>query len=268
MKTWAKIRPTSDSLQTGAVDYWALILSVIVGVVLVLGFAWITASVYSSPIYPVIALISGFVVTGAIIGVVSKGVTIIEPGVGAVVVALIAALIIPPIELPGFAGVSGSTWIIIFLNGIIATFFGAWLGEQLQHGSLDEMLKDDFIEWEWAVAGSFLGIVLAIVTINVLVLFFGPDSSKFYIPFFVSLIFTGILIGWKSPGVTIREAGVAGLLTIVAFLDVVKLIGLFEPSWAGLIPQNQLMLGGGIVVGVALAYIGGYIGERIQGSDI
>lgn len=235
----------------------SVLLSIVVGSVLVIGFAWIMGDKYATALFPVIALLSGFVATGVVIGWTSKGVTIVEPGLGSIIVAIIAYFVISSMDLRGLDYLQLNAWVMILLNGVILTFLGAWLGEQLQHGDLDPTRSERHIEWGWVVAGSVLGVVSSMVLVNILVWILGPNPSKFYIPFFLSLIITGLVIGWKSPGVTIKEAGLAGLLTITALLDVVFIT---------IIPVKLTYLLGAIVIGFALTYVGGYIGEKIQGT--
>ncbi len=236
----------------------ALILSIIVGIIVVVGFAYITGDLYAAPLFPVTALLAGFIITGFTIGIISKGVTLIEPGLGSILVAAISFLIIPGFGLSGFMDLTDSDWILILLNAVILTFVGAWLGEMFQHGLIDHS-KDAFphLYWGWILAGTVFGVTLTIVLVNLLTLIFGANPSMFYIPYFISLLFVGIVIGWYSPGITIKEAGIAGFLIMTFEFDIVKLT-LFT-DYIGLD-----FLIGGLALGFVVTLIGGWLGERLQ----
>ncbi|MBI3258850.1 MAG: hypothetical protein HYZ54_05180, partial [Ignavibacteriae bacterium] len=70
----------------------------------------------------------------------------------------------------------------------------------------------------------------------------------------------GILVGWRSPGVTIREAALAGFLTVIIDLDAIMLTLGSENEELSML----LMYGAGI--GIVVALIGGFIGEKIQSN--
>ena len=241
-----------------SLSFGSLILSIIVGTALVIGFAYITGDFYATALFPSLAILSAFIISGFIIGIMSKDVTIAEPGIGAVVVAILSYLIVPAMELKGLALVTTSDWILIFINGIVLTFLGAWLGEKIQHGALPTADESDF-DWGWGIAGTILGVTLNIVLVIILTLIMGANPSKFYIPFFLSLFIVGIVIGRFSPGITIKEAGLAGLLIIAVDFDIIRLT-LYSES----IPLSYII--GGMLIGIIVTWIGGFIGEKMQAS--
>ena len=199
-----------------------LSLSIIVGTVLVLGFAYISGGYYSSALFPTLAIFAGFIITGFIIGLMSIEVTISEPGIGAIVVAILTFLLVPLFKLKGFAAVNSTDWIIVLMNAVVLTFVGAWIGEKIQHGNINEGSKANF-DWSWVVTGTILGITLNIILVIFLTLILGADPTKFIIPFFLSLLVVGIIVGRYSPGVTIKEAGLAGFLIIAIEFDIARL---------------------------------------------
>jgi len=75
----------------------------------------------------------------------------------------------------------------------------------------------------------------------------------------------GAVIGYFSPGVTIKEAGIGGTLVSVIMLTVISLAqsggdkGAIE--FSGL--QNVLML----ALGIVFSLVGGWIGEKLQGDE-
>ena len=241
-----------------SLSFGSLVLSIIVGTALVFGFAYITGDFYAAPLFPTLAILSGFIITGFLIGLISKEVTIVETGIGAIIVAILTYFIVPAFELKGFASVAGTDWLLILINGIVLTFLGAWLGEKIQHGSLPAPGSSDF-DWGWVIAGTLLGVTLNIVLVILLTLLIGANPSKFYIPFFLSLFIVGLVIGRFSPGITIKEAGLAGFLIIAIDFDIVR-ITLYQESFA----LSYII--GGIILGFIATWIGGFIGEKMQAS--
>jgi len=245
-------------------NFGALLLSILVGIVFVNLLAWLTGPEFADAFFPGLALLVGFTISGFTIGIMSKDVTITEPGIGAIVVSLVTYFIIQALDLRGFQGVWASDWILIFLNAIILTFVGAWLGEKFQQGKLeDHHTTDSFgLDWSWIVAGAFMGIIVSIVLVVLLDLIIGHHPSAFILPFVIALIINGLVIGLKSPGVTILEAGYSGLFTIIANLNIIRLT-LMDNTEIGV----EYIIGG-LVLGFVMPLLGAFIGEKLQGSDI
>jgi len=243
-------------------NFGALFLSIIVGIVIVLFFTFISGKLYSTALFPTLALLSGFIVTGFTIGIMTKEITITEPGIGAIIVAIVTYLVIPLYHLRGFEGIWGSDWLLIFMNAIVLTFVGSWLGEKFQHGIVDSQSSTSpNLDWSWVVAGTIAGLTVSLIIVNILDLIFGHHPDRFIIPFFISILFTGLVVGWKSPGVTIREAGIAGFLTITLDLNIVRLT-LKTETEIGLL---YIIIG--VVIGFLVSLLGGYIGEKFQANS-
>jgi len=245
--------------------FGALIISVIVGFAIVMLFSRVSGGQYSTPLFPVLALLSGFIVTGFVIGITTKGVTILEPGLGSIIVAILTHLILPSFNLHGFEGIWHSDWLLIFMNAIVLTFIGSWLGEKFQHGVVESNTGTSLpIDWGWIVAGTMVGLTVSLIMLNILVFIYfllGESPSGFFIPFFIALFCTGILIGWKSPGVTIKEAGIAGFLTITLDLNLARLtLNTVDEIGVGYIIA-------GLSIGFVVTLIGGFLGEQIQSSQ-
>ncbi len=240
-------------------NYTALLLSIMIGLILVVGFAFTTGDQFATALFPTMAILSGFIITGFTIGYLSRGVTIIEPGIGAIAISIASFFVIPSLQLKGFHGMWDSDWIIIYMNAIILTHLGAWLGEKFQHGVLpEEALNTLKIEWEWIFAGTIMGVTVSMLIINLLVLLLGYNPKNYILPYFISLFITGLVVGWKSPGITIKEAGLGGFLTITLVLNIVRLT---------LQTESEIGLGIiiiGFIVGYFVSLIGGFVGEKIQ----
>ena len=148
----------------------ALIFSVIIGFGIVMLFSRVSGGQYQTPLFPILALLSGFIITGFSIGITTKGVTILEPGLGSIVVAVLTYLVLPLLNLKGFQGIWHSDWLLIFMNAIILTFIGSWLGEKFQHGVVDSSNNNTIsIDWGWIVAGTMVGLTVSLIMINILV---------------------------------------------------------------------------------------------------
>jgi hypothetical protein len=76
--------------------------------------------------------------------------------------------------------------------------------------------------------------------------------------------FGGFIIGWKSEGQTILEAGLAAILA--ALLGVVIQSTLRHQSMAGL--MNPIALAIGLGIPFAAGVLGGWIGEKVQGDTV
>ena len=242
-------------------NYGALLLSIILGSVIVILFSWVSGRLYATALFPVMALLSGFIISGFVIGIMTKEITIIEPGIGSIIVAIITYLIMPTFNLRGFEDVWKTDWLLIYMNAIVLTFIGSWLGEKFQHGDFDsKSTTSPTIDWGWIVAGTIAGLTVTLIMVNLLDLVLGPNPNRFIVPYFISLLLTGLIIGWKSPGVTIKEAGIAGFLTITVVFDIVR-VTLITTTEIGI---TYIIIG--LILGFVVSLIGGYIGEKIQAS--
>ncbi|MBM2813373.1 MAG: hypothetical protein HW421_135 [Ignavibacteria bacterium] len=242
-------------------NFISLILSIPVGLVLVVSFSWASGNQFQTPFFPILALLSGFIITGAVIGIISKEVTILEPGIGSILVAIISYFIITSLGLNSLNSIYTSQWVIILMNAVVLTFIGAWLGEKLQHGIIDpkKSVMPTF-DWSWVLAGTLLGLTSSIVLINLLTMAMGLNPTLFYIPYFLTLLITGIIIGWMSPGVTVIEAGLAGFLTITIGMDILMLTLMQGKE----IELTYIILF--LVTGFVVTIIGGFLGEKVQSS--
>lgn len=241
-------------------NYQSLFLSVLVGLVIILIFAYISGSQYATGLFPEMALLAGFLVSGFIIGITSKGVTIIEPGLGSVIVAVLSYFLIPLFQIDTFSHIWQSDWVLIYLNGITLSFVGAWLGEMMQHGDLNENIENGSFRRGWIVAGLITGVTVGVLIVNVMNAVWGDDPVDFIIPFFISLFITGFVIGWKSSGTTIKEAGISSVLTGIVIFDITRLTLITEEE----IGVWYIILG--LLLGAFVSLLGAWLGERLQGK--
>jgi len=242
-------------------NYKIIAYTLLIGGVITILFSYIMGQQFATALFPTIALLSAFILTGFLVGYLSHGVTFLEPGIGAILLSFALYFIIPALNIRSFEGVWVSDWIIIFLNGILFTFVGAWLGEKFQDSNLsaDHLISDSF-DWSWMIAGTLMGIASSMIVVNLLDLILGHNPDYFIIPYFFSIFVTGLIVGWKSPGYTVIEAGLAGLLTITIVLNIARLT-LLTDSEMGI---WYVVLG--IILGFFIAVLGGFAGEKIQGT--
>jgi len=233
----------------------AVITAIILGSVFVLGLGIISGSFYATPRLPIMAVISGFVITGIIVGWITKEETIIEPGFSSFIVAIIGYIVFQSMELKGFLDLSRSDLALVLCNGILLTFAGAWAGEQLQGDSEEKTTLSIKVEWPWIVCGTTVGITVSVVLISSIVVWLGAHMQLLLYAFLLGLLFTGFLMGLRSPSSTLLESALAGFLTVILSIDIVIVT---------LVPVNGRVKLGGVIVGLLVAMIGGYIGERVQ----
>lgn len=253
-------------------DPRAIIGSFVIGVVFVVLFTWMNGNALGAPTFPMLAMVSGFILAGAAYGYLSEGETVLEPALAAVLVAIAAYFIIDALGLEAFDNLVSDgrftyTMILSFLNGLMLTFGGAWAGETLQRtyaGSGESALA-----WNWIMTGTILGFALSLFLVNVVIWLFGLFAGPYaalqgggawvmLLVVFLGLEGTGYVCAFRSPGDTSYEAAVAGLITLVLLIDVFVL-GLGGEE---ILTYGRIVLV--LIVGIIASLVGGYLGERRQ----
>lgn len=113
------------------------------------------------------------------------------------------------------------------------------------------------LRWRWVLAGALATALLLSVFVRVV----DPDLSRLDVSGVVAaatLMLVGVVIGRYSPGETIRETGVAGM---VAFLIV---MGYLE--WGRDVDVWGLVWAAGPFYAAMLAMVAGWVGEMLQGT--
>jgi hypothetical protein len=237
------------------IDFQSALISAFVGSVITLFLAYVSASSFSALPFPIIAMLTGFVITGIVEGILSKGVTILEPAVGAVLVGIVLFVIVPILPAEGFRDVNSAVLVVVVLNGIILSALGGWVGEKLE-GTLDEGFSEESpIDWGWVMCGSALGTTITMLFASSLVTVLGYHLTNHIVAFFGGLFIAGFIIGLRSPGVAIKEAGVAGFIAVVVNVDIICVaLGMLD-VW---------MILSGVVLGILFTLLGSWLGERVQ----
>jgi hypothetical protein len=111
--------------------------------------------------------------------------------------------------------------------------------------------------WAWVGIGVGLGVVL-LGTLVPVVRSETPRPDVALLIAMLTFTLVGILVGYHSPGETIREAAIAGaLLVVLSFLS----IGIgFE------LPVTAPAAAGALIGGLVLSAVGGWVGEVLQGT--
>ncbi len=250
---------TEATASKGGLEWKWIITGIIAGTALCLSLYLMIAKTFHIPLIPTFMSLLGFVVMGIIVGFKSEGYTIKEPAIGGFVTLLLVGLILSF----GF-GVSFTTmeFIAAPVIGLILGLVGGWVGEQIQI-TPEELVKEleadkkGGLQWGWILAGTVIAFIFNafFVVGGFALLKFG--MAGLLISLGASFLFAGLLVGYFSPGVTIMEAGIAGVLSVV-------MNAIFLYTFSLLMLNEMVVVLEMIVGGFVLSLIGGWLGEKLQ----
>ena len=253
----ANEKPSRPSVEDNQLQWFWIFAGAIVGFFLTGASIYLIHSQFHVPQIPVLIGCLGFILTGIIVGYYSPGHTVKEAAAAGFLLAILAIVIMKW----GFEiQVSLGMIIGMLISGFFLAQLGGWVGEELEG---DDETGTVSFNWHWIVVGAVIGMVLN----NFLVFFIFPASGNLWITiasFAVSFFITGYIVGYKSPGVTIYEAGIAGFL--IALLDGLFInfgldIGFKDFAIFGVKSWYFLVL---LFLCVILALFGGWVGEKVQ----
>jgi hypothetical protein len=249
---------SNDTAKPSMPTQWKWVLIGVVAGIVIIGasFLIVVPTFHSTAIQALVVLV-GFVVTGAVVGYFSPGVTIREAFFAGLVLMFIFAIVFGATSA-GLGQSKQMIFLLLVFSGLLAQA-GAWMGEKLQ-GTLEDKdeptKKDAGFQWKWVLAGLALGLALNIFFVFLLAPLFNINLNLVHVAFSFSFVLTGFIVGYKSPGVTIKEPALAGgIAVIVEWLFVQYGISLRVP--AGYIAF-------GVVEGFLLTLFGAWLGERYQ----
>jgi len=243
----------------GGLEWKWIIAGTIAGTALCLSLYLMIAKTFHIPLIPTYMSLLGLVVMGIIIGYKSEGYTLLEPAIGGFLTLIISGLMLSS----GF-GFSFTTMElgIAAVMGLILGLIGGWVGEQIQitPEELVKELEDDKkgkLQWGWIIAGTVIAFIF-----NAFFVIGGFALLKFgvtgiLIALSASFLLAGLLVGYFSPGVTIMEAGIAGVLSVI-------LNAVFLYSFNLLMADESVFVLEGLAVGFILSLLGGWLGEKLQ----
>jgi hypothetical protein len=115
------------------------------------------------------------------------------------------------------------------------------------------------LHWLWVGLSVVAGLLIVGASYYVVApMFKNPQIQALVM--LVGYIIAGTVIGYFSPGVTIKEAGIGGTLVSLIMLTVISLTKA-DVQFSGIV--NVILL----VLGIIFSFVGGWIGEKLQGDE-
>lgn len=250
---------TVEATQSKGLEWKWIIFGIVAGTALCVSLHQMIAQTFHIPLIPTFMSLLGFVVMGIIIGYKSEGYTLKEPAIGGIVTLFIVGNILAF----GFDyDFTLSEKLLAPVVGLILGLIGGWVGEQMQV-TPEEAAKEladqakGGTQWGWVLAGSVIAFIL-----NAFFVIGGFALLKFGLigivtAFGASFLLAGLIVGYFSPGVTIKEAALAGVFSVI-------LNAVFLYSFSLLMAEEFVYVAEGLVAGFFLALLGGWLGEKLQ----
>lgn len=250
---------TVDTAQSKGLEWKWIIFGVVAGTLLCVTLHQMIANTFHIPLIPTYMSLLGFVVMGIVIGYKSEGYTLKEPAIGGVVTLFLSGLVLSY----GFGyDFTGTEMVASPVVGLILGLIGGWVGEQIQVTPEEaakelEEAKHGKTQWGWVIAGTVLAFILTAFFVigGFALLKFGIEGIL--LAFGASFLLSGMMVGYFSPGVTIKEAALSGLLSVA-------LNALFLFSFSLLMAEEYIYVVEGLAVGFVLSLVGGWLGEKLQ----
>lgn len=234
----------------------SVLTSSVAGSLITLLMAYASGSSFAALPFPIMAILAGFLITGILEGLISRDVNLLEPTISAVVVSVVLYFALPALQLKGLLDMTPTLLVVILMNGIVLSALGGWAGEKL-HGTIAYGVREEPVEWGWALCGIILGVTATMFTSSTLVIVLGFKLMEHFAAYLIGLFLAGFIIGLRSRGVIFEEAGIAGFTTVVINVDIVCIaLGMLD------LP----IIAGGLAVGIIATYFGGWMGERVHSS--
>ncbi|RPI03985.1 MAG: hypothetical protein EHM64_11470 [Ignavibacteriae bacterium] len=236
---------------------WVL-LSVVAGLIIVGASYFIVAPTFHSGEVQVLMMLGGCIVTGAVIGYFSPGITINEASLGGALVMVIMFILraVTNAEIH----FTTSMTILLLILGIGFSWLGGWAGEKIQgdETSAEEKHTKKFL-WKWVVVGAIIGFALNVLFVFILSTLFPPHIYKLSTTgFIVSFVIMGFVVGYKSPGITLSEPAVAGLFAVILDWIFLRFIITYR------VPGKYIVIG--LIMGFFVSLLGAWLGELYQQS--
>jgi hypothetical protein len=118
------------------------------------------------------------------------------------------------------------------------------------------------IEWQWVIYGTIVGLILVSAVTTASSVLYKNDIIPFLIGA-LGFVITGMILGHYSPGHTLKESILTGLLiSIIAFL-----LMYFNVTTSSFNEYSFLTKVIIVVLATILTLIGGWVGEELEGYD-
>ena len=235
-----------------------VVLSVVAGLIIVGAAYFIVAPMFHSGEVQVLMMLGGCIITGTVIGYFSPGITMNEASIGGALVMLIMFLLRAMTNAE--IHFSPSMTILLFFLGVGFSWLGGWAGEKLQgdETSAEEKQTKKFI-WKWVLVGAIIAFALNVLIVFILSTIFPAHMYKLSTAgFIVSFVIMGFVVGFKSPGITLREPALAGILAVILDWIYLRFIITYQVS------GKYITLG--LIIGFFISLFGACLGEIYQRS--
>ena len=248
---------SKDTTQSAQSLQWKwVIIGALVGLVVVGASYYIIEQTFHNIQIQILVMLVGCAVTGVVVGYFSPGVTIKEAAIGGAIVVLSMAGFLYAVDADVAKNVAINVLLIVL--GIPVSWVGGWAGENLQGSevNLDEELRSDKIQWKWVITSVVVGFVLNVLFVLLPSKVFNINLDVALVAFLVSFVIAGFIVGYKSPGVTIKEPAFAGIIAVIfewLFLEFVLQLTIAVPY-----------LIAGLALGFLFTLIGAWLGEKYQ----
>ncbi|MBL7996468.1 hypothetical protein JNM05_13960 [bacterium] len=237
------------------IEWFWVVAGSIVGLILISMLVLISSAKFHNAVIPYLIGGLAYIITGMILGHYSPGHTIKEAACVGLVIPMAGIVLIKLTDAQSqLTELTGFQAALLIIGGILLTQLGGWIGEEME--GLNKPTK--YIQWHWIIVATVVGFM-----VNCFILFF--ISLFFYklipITLFLALSVaaSGLIAGYKSPGNTELECGIAGAVTVLLnYLFLRFGLDIVIPLWVILIA-----LIGGAIFGL----FGGWVGERIQQKE-
>lgn len=232
-------------------------IGTVVGVLLATFLFQIMSDMFHTFYIPLFIGLLSFVIMGIIIGYKSPGYTIKEPAIGGVFAMILTLAILHYVF--DYTPPEGQMIAAPFL-GFFLALIGGWVGEELQ-GSQERAAESKTIaglEWAWVIAGTVIAFILNNIFVYGLFALLRFGVAGILISLGASFIVAGIIVGYKSPGVTIKEAALAGVFGVI-----LNFFFIYYGLGAITILDTEIIVIG-LAGGFILSFVGGWIGEEMQ----
>jgi hypothetical protein len=241
------------------IEWFWVVMGSIVGLILIGSFMFISSAKYSgSATIPTLIGGLAFAITGMILGHYSPGHTVKEAAIAGLIIPIVGFIFIHYGYGPSFIG-ELQLWqqILLVVCGIAICQLGGWVGEELE--GYDHPTR--LLQWHWIIVASVIGFML-----NCFILFFVTLFVYKLIPITIflclSVLLSGLIAGYKSPGHTEKECSIAGAVTIILDYLFIRFALDIESD---LLPLWMVLTA--LVLGAGFGLLGGWIGERMQTEE-
>jgi hypothetical protein len=236
-----------------------VIFSIVAGLILVGASYFIVAPMFHSGEVQAMIMLGGCIITGAVIGYFSPGITINEASIGGALVMLIMFFL--RAVMGAEINFSMPINILLLFLGVGFSWLGGWAGEKLQgdDSSAEEKQSKKFI-WKWVIVGTIIAFALNVLFVFILSTLFPQHIYKLSTAgYIVSFVVMGFVVGFKSPGITLKEPAVAGLLAVVLDWMYLRFIITYR------VPGKFIAIG--LIMGFIISLFGAWLGELYQSRN-